>query len=1604
MNAMVSVIANAIADPRMTLNPDRFDTAGMSFADMLALYESVVLAYHGLTGSITGEPNFPGFTWAEHGIAPNAPQRVIVAIRTAVRRVDVRLLLDYSQVPDGSGWTSNTNFAPAQTERNALISAGNTPEAHETQHHLLAPAGAPNFTQFPRNSPAPNAVDFPAEHAVWQATMAAYSWIDAYNAAGNIDFPIAGTDAEQYAYLVQLQRRYELYVLYVMALDDALRSPQAVFNYMQTQWTRYQGDPTLRPNFVSAVNRYFALTGAPQPNGLAEMIAEQQNALRQIGIVDTYGAFFNGYRLQLQPADFSRYTNEQLHAEFNAVDAQLRQFFRAFPSETLPIAWADYLQTVQEVMRFRLFDGITDFETYDFDNLTFLPLVQGVFALTPTQQEQILAAQQEFHRLQRLNIQHVNMSEALLAGQVAPWFDSWLPTRGLRDPIALDYEDIYRVQYEHVLHTIEQIESILNSQWFAENAAEMPTLRLPELDLQFLSQLGEMNIDLPTQRANDALGLTPIRRHIEAERGHVFLYILHEMLAQEVGLDFVAWLVQTLLEAEDIDLAPANESFFTTFINNLIHENMVTDALPNAILALQRVVVNHVNSFLNTPLLSLTENTHLAQLGSFNLTLAYMLGEVAGQHPQSITLGCLFNNPRLRDAMGFAADSWLELLLNMQAPAQENYAFNLADIECPDERREAFLDAITYSLNGMAEFLGIVFGRTTRQIERIEGEEFDSWQKDLVVGLAGVTAPINNLLNNNPIMNGFNAIRNLLGMDPVVVNILLPDLSMSHYVRPGGLFELDGLQHDIAWTGEYDSRVGVSSEILGIGAYGRLILPLFELLGLDELILYSEAEFNANMQAMSDAQDIAQLLTRSIFEPLLNWSQVFGQQPLSNLLDFLPNFALLTQLAENTVIDVISDLQLSATVHMAGASGDALNELTHELANYLQFELFELNFFVAMFGEVFPDLINLAFLNVLSDTGLFTALLSEPLGQIALLHENYPGSFAPTFLNRGACDHVTILEGRGAEEPDWDIVRPATLGSLAGFFGGDTRAFTFDFSMNLGESLNAQLPLIDHFSGVFTSLLALPEGNDFTPTEPIRNIFDVILDNPHHSIAWLVELFNMQRYPARDFMRYAWVEQAQARNPVHNPVEYSLVWTREMADKLADMLPNVLNNFADLFLEADNFLELLNLPELDRPAIFDRVFSTVEPHIPMLRIMLLEEDILLLGDMIGFSGYDGYRHGMIPILEAFGVPQRYILPHDEFMAQAADCDEQFIRLIVYPLLDVLERVLADPLHEIPRVLPNILYFMAAEEDGRGNNFVQAVNRMLRPFYAIVDMLTPIADVEDVMALLGIEYPFVLDIAGVTQELRLPIEPALNTIFTNMLRNWFGDFTEEIGLSLELEDLLDLVTGTLSIFRSVNGQNDAVRLETDLPDAFTHLARQLIPMILSDENWAEMRLLIAARLPANTRDAALNLLDGLAVMLATTDSALGPDLVLATLFYVLSGADCVLQHLLSLRQFYRQIRAFFEGLAQNDLLWILALTVTGALATVATVSFFRVLAENARHRRNANRQTDVLAAYDTVPMPPTGDSNAALIVAAVVGSLAVAGALILLKKPQRRAQA
>jgi len=1286
---------------------------------------------------------------------------------------------------------------------------------------------------------------------------------------------------------------------------------------------------------------------------------------------------------------------------------------------------------------------------------------------------------------------------------------------------------------------------------------------------------------------------------------------------------------------ENVDLTAAVKPFMTELLTDAVSENLIGDMLPATILGLYKMIAEAMSPILDGPLLrrpgdlsgrGLIDDIRFASLPRIDLTLGYMLEQIAGQSRYSITVNDLMEQPAFRDVFDFGgASNWLELMLGARITPQEmtanwpaiwpkddgvvpagapsyvneiagslsdlyafldgmdqgdqldawlnygdvalreHFKFGLEQIEDYAQQRQAFDDVMAFAMSGLAYFFSAVFSESPLEMGQVQAIQQDYWYNDLIVGLEGVTRGINKLIKDA--LQIINAPLELLGLEPITFSFTLPDVRVSNYVGNRDYFDNRGEVH---WRGQFDSRMGITSTLSAVNAYGRIMIPLFELLGIPQaLIPYSEVEFNHEMAVLTATYDdasrdeIARTLTQSLVHPLLNWLAPLdeahyhlslGCRPLSQVLDLLPNLAYVTEhnIIPNLVNSVLDDLTLDVTLHMGGAGGDSLEELFTDLADYVQYEMFEMNYFLELFINILPDLLGAGPLltRILEVAGIGMAwIFAVPMAEIVQLP---PGSYAKLFLNRNdgngtsaanEDDFITILEGIASTQPGPDV-RPATFATIAGFFGGDAAANALNFKLfgegglPLGKVLTSGMAgggtllgfvreqtgidlsgdlntLLDSVTGLFIeenprasapALSEAPEQNE----QRLRAI-DKLVKNGDHAIALLVEYFNPQTYPVRDYMNYALLDRAKSRSRVLNEVQYSKIWPRKTAEEFIEHLPAWLDNFSgfcfgqtflDWFYDrieersgldmrqlytaenlgclfslmtehAGELLPWLGLSGLamdesvavtSREEFIEALIEALLPAAPMLKCFLIGgresetpwfgeqyvnngvaldlsntdtltlgrggDNLTILGDYVGVSGYDGYKHGVIPFLEALGVPQRDVLTYEEFVAATiAGGDEAFFRMLIDPLLDVVDRVVADPIRELPQVLTNLTYFLAAEggnanmlTDGSAQNgFVEAANRVLRPIYAALDMATPLMALNDAFAMLGVQYPFTWVAGDVAQDVWLAPDISLNSIITGLARRWFADASDSLGLelTLALRDIMQLVPGTLEVFRSVNGQNDAVRLNADQADLYTHAARKLINLTFSEDNWQEMRLFIAARLPANTRNVVLFLLDALADMVRGMEEDKAADLVLAVLYYLFCGKDHLIKKIYAMRECRDRLNAFFGRLSLNGDLGNVALlagaalllaggtaavAIPAALAGAATLVLGALglggLAALLFHTKDQPKdRSDVKSGY--VMPPKTGDSNAVTIGAAITALTALGLAALLLQQPKRR---
>ena len=370
------------------------------------------------------------------------------------------------------------------------------------------------------------------------------------------------------------------------------------------------------------------------------------------------------------------------------------------------------------------------------------------------------------------------------------------------------------------------------------------------------------------------------------------------------------------------------------------------------------------------------------------------------------------------------------------------------------------------------------------------------------------------------------------------------------------------------------------------------------------------------------------------------------------------------------------------------------------------------------------------------------------------------------------------------------------------------------------------------------------------------------------------------------------------------------------------------------------------------------------------------DNITLIEDFLGFSGYDGYRQGLIPIYEHLGVPKEDIPTFQQFVLRATEGidpdglansgDElagnvMLFKMLVDPLLNLVDRVVADPINTIFDILPNLLYFLTAEAtaadqayaDGKYDGTYdvldgttclnECLNRLLRPIYALLDMLAPLVDLNQVFTQLlpvfGMKLPddpgetfyfkdgslpIVLNIEalGGPIEISLPIEISINDIVSGLLDSLLGDMLGDLGLTITLTDLTTLICGELETYKSQNGQDDAVRLNGNLPDLLTNIIRRLIELVFNGEdNYNALLGLIGGM---GIPDAILPVLEKLLANIYglmsdnTLKGHIGADLVLSMLFYLFYDANSLADQLLWTRDDYSsRIISFFEIIASSS---------------------------------------------------------------------------------------
>lgn len=157
--------------------------------------------------------------------------------------------------------------------------------------------------------------------------------------------------------------------------------------------------------------------------------------------------------------------------------------------------------------------------------------------------------------------------------------------------------------------------------------------------------------------------------------------------------------------------------------------------------------------------------------------------------------------------------------------------------------------------------------------------------------------------------------------------------------------------------------------------------------------------------------------------------------------------------------------------------------------------------------------------------------------------------------------------------------------------------------------------------------------------------------------------------------------------------------------------------------------EKLSWGVTDRESFLNALCAVLRPAYGVLDV-LLNDGMLGLFSLLYIPGSDGYTSTIVPFMEALSLYN--IKTQYQYREDIATKGYDYILLdILNPLFDKVEDLLYAPIQTLSGMLPNLAYFFA------NGGLLQMVDNLVTPITALLDTLSPIVDVNDLLAELGV---------------------------------------------------------------------------------------------------------------------------------------------------------------------------------------------------------------------------------------------------------------------------
>lgn len=292
--------------------------------------------------------------------------------------------------------------------------------------------------------------------------------------------------------------------------------------------------------------------------------------------------------------------------------------------------------------------------------------------------------------------------------------------------------------------------------------------------------------------------------------------------------------------------------------------------------------------------------------------------------------------------------------------------------------------------------------------------------------------------------------------------------------------------------------------------------------------------------------------------------------------------------------------------------------------------------------------------------------------------------------------------------------------------------------------------------------------------------------------------------------------------------------------------------------------------EGDRDAFVDELLRLVSPVYPVLSWLLTDEAISFFHtadgtdrDRVILPGAEGYKYGIIPILEALSCEN--VLTYEEYKEASAD-PEALLRNIVDPILDKVDVLLADPVNEVVELLPGVIYFL------NSNGLDTCVRNVLNAVFGLIETIEPITGEIDLFEAIG--FDFRLNIEDIISELLAGVE-------------------EDTGMELEevvMEAINELTVGEVVSFTSKNGL-EAYTMKYasggDRTDMVTVVLRLVLEFVSVPENVVALEAMLVNSLSEDGYKFLCSLLENFSQMAASED---GMDEILYTVYQIFYAAN------------------------------------------------------------------------------------------------------------------